>query len=112
MFPVHATLALFLLQAGGSGTSAFGGYGLLLPVLLIGMVLLTAIPNQRKQKKWNEMLATLKSGDRVTTTGGIRGMILSLKDDSVILRVQPDGTKLEFVKSAIASVTTEDEAEK
>lgn len=110
MFPVHALFALFFLQAGSG--SAFGGFSLLLPVLLIGMVLLTAIPNQRKQKKWNAMLEQLKTGDRVSTTGGIRGTIISLRDDAVILRVQPDGIKLEFVKSAIASVTTEEEAEK
>lgn len=109
MFPVHALFALFFLQTGGS---AFGGFSLLLPVLLIGMLLMTAIPNQRKQKKWNEMLSQLKAGDRVSTTGGIRGTVLSLKDDAVIVRTQPDGIKLEFVKSAIASVTTEEEAEK
>lgn len=101
MFP----FALFFLQASG-----FGGLSLLLPVILIGFVLLTAIPQQRKQKAWNAMLEKLKSGDRVTTNGGIRGQIISLKDDAVVLRVQPDGVKLEFVKSAIASVTTEEEA--
>ncbi|SDF90958.1 protein translocase subunit yajC [Terriglobus roseus] len=108
MFPVHALFALYFLQS--SGGSAFGGFSLLLPVLLIGMVLLTAIPNQRKQKKWNEQLSQLKSGDRVATTGGIRGTIVSLKDDVVVLRTQPDGIKLEFLKTAIASVTTEEEA--
>jgi len=105
---VHAATALFLFQLGGSG--GFGGFGLLLPVLLIGMVLMTAIPNQRKQKKWNEMLAALKTGDRVVTTGGIRGTIVNLKDDAVVVRTNPDGVKLEVLKSAIASVTTEDEA--
>ena len=105
---MHSTFAFVLFQLA----SGFGGLGLLLPVLLIGMVLLTAIPNQRKQKKWNEMLANLKSGDRVTTTGGLRGTILTLRDDVVTMRVAPDNIKLEFVKSAIASVTTEDEAEK
>jgi preprotein translocase subunit YajC len=104
---VHAVFALFLLQSVGG----FSGLGLLLPVLLIGMVLMTAIPNQRKQKKWNQMLASLKTGDRVTTTGGLRGQILSLRDDVVTVRVAPDNIKLEFLKSAIASVTTEDEAE-
>ena len=98
-----------ILQTGASG---LGGLSLLLPVALIGFVLLTAIPQQRKQKKWNEMLSQLKTGDRVTTNGGIRGQILSLKDDSVILRVQPDGLKLEFLRSAIASVTTEDDTAK
>jgi preprotein translocase subunit YajC len=97
--------ALLLLQASG-----FSGLSLILPVVLIGFVLLTAIPQQRKQKAWNEMLTKLKSGDRVTTNGGIRGQIVSIKDDAVILRVQPDGVKLEFTKSAIASVTTEEDA--
>ncbi|MGI4854295.1 MAG: preprotein translocase subunit YajC [Janthinobacterium lividum] len=106
---MQGTLGIyFLLQSVGG----FGGLSLLLPVLLIGMVLMTAIPNQRKQKKWNEMLAGLKSGDRVTTTGGLRGTILSLRDDVVTMRVAPDNIKLEFLKSAIASVTTEDEVEK
>jgi preprotein translocase subunit YajC len=56
------------------------------------------------------MLSSLKTGDRVTTSGGIRGTILQVKDDTVILRIQPDNLKLEFIKSAIASVTTEDTA--
>jgi len=51
----------------------------------------------------------LKTGDRITTTGGIRGTILNLKDDSLIIRVAPDGIKIEVVKSAIASVTTQEE---
>ena len=96
------------LLAAPASAGGFGGFGLLLPVLLIGMVLLTAIPNQRKQKKWNEMLSALKPGDRVTTSGGLRGVILSLKDDSVTIRVAPDNLKLEFAKSAISAVTTED----
>lgn len=99
-----ATLAL-VFQIGGSG---FGGLSLLLPVVLIGFVLLTALPQQRKQKAWNKMLSELKTGDRVTTNGGLRGQILSLRDDAVILRLQPDGIKLEFLRSAIASVTTEE----
>jgi preprotein translocase subunit YajC len=67
-------------------------------------------PNQKKQKKWQEMLGQLKSGDRVTTNGGMRGTVVSVKDDVVVLRVQPDGVKLEFVKNAIATVTTDEAA--
>jgi preprotein translocase subunit YajC len=54
------------------------------------------------------MLGSIKTGDRVTTAGGIRGIILSIKDDSIIIRVAPDNLKLEVAKSAIASVTQED----
>ena len=94
------------------GSSGFGGIsGLLLPVLFfVVLYFLMIAPNQRKQKKWQEMLGQLKSGDRVTTNGGLRGTVLHVKDDVVIVRVQPDNLKLEFVKSAIAAVTTPDDA--
>jgi preprotein translocase subunit YajC len=99
------------LQVSGllGGLGSFGGVALWV-ILLVGMYLLMVVPNQRKQKQWQAMLGALKSGDHVTTNGGIRGTVLSLKDDSLILRVQPDGLKLEFAKSAIAAVTTEDAA--
>lgn len=54
------------------------------------------------------MLGSIKTGDRVTTAGGIRGIIMSIKDDTIIVRVAPDNLKLEVAKNAIASVTQED----
>ena len=95
--------------------SSMGGLGnlgsLALPILFfVVLYFLMIAPNQRKQKKWQEMLAQLKTGDRVTTNGGLRGTVPSVKDDVVVLRVQPDGVKLEFVKSAIAAVTTDEQA--
>ena len=99
------------LQAAGGGFGLGNLGGLALPVLFfVVLYFLMIAPNQKKQKKWQEMLGQLKSGDKVTTNGGIRGTVLSVKDDVVILRVQPDGIKLEFVKNAIASVTTAEEA--
>jgi preprotein translocase subunit YajC len=82
-----------------------------LPFVLIIVVFyfLLIRPNQNKQKQWQEMLSNLKPGDKVTTTGGIRGTIIALRDDAVQLRLPPDNIKLEIVKSAIASVTTPEE---
>ena len=77
-------------------------------IMIVAMYFLLIVPNQRKQKAWNTMLASLKSGDKVTTNGGIKGTIISVKDDTLVLRTQPDGVKLEFAKSAIAAVTTDD----
>lgn len=96
------------MQLNGAGLGSLGSLGSL-PILLLFMVamyFLLVRPNQQKQKTWQEMLGKLKAGDQVTTNGGLRGTVLSLKEDTVIVRVQPDGTKLEFVKSAIAAVTT------
>lgn len=88
---------------------SFTGLPLLL-LMFVAMYFLLIAPNQRKQKNWQQMLSQIKSGDRVTTNGGIRGVVVSVKDDLLIVRTQPDGVKLEFVKSAIAAVTTDDVA--
>jgi len=82
---------------------------ILLPLFFVLLYFVMIAPQQKKQKKWQQMLSQLKNGDRVTTNGGIRGVIVSVKDDAVLLRVAPDNIKLEFVKSAIAAVTTPDE---
>jgi len=84
-----------------------------LPFILIFVVFYMFMirPGQKRQKTWQSMLAALKSGDRVTTTGGIRGTVIFVKEDVVVVSVKPDNIKLELAKSAIASVTTpEDEA--
>ena len=67
------------------------------------------MPQQRRQKKWQAMLGELKTGDKVTTSGGIRGTIVALKDDSVHLRVPPDNLRLEVTRASISAVTTPDE---
>jgi len=85
----------------------------MLPFLLlmfVAMYFLMVVPNQKKQKAWAEMLGKLKTGDKVTTNGGIRGTIVSVKDDVLVLKVAPDNVKMEIVKSAIASVTTDEVA--
>ncbi|HUZ97023.1 MAG TPA: preprotein translocase subunit YajC [Edaphobacter sp.] len=100
-------LAIWLQSAaGGFGLGNLGG--LALPILFfVALYFLMIVPNQRKQKKWQNMLSELKAGDRVTTNGGIKGTIITVKDDGLILRVQPDGVKLEFAKQAVAAVTTD-----
>ena len=70
---------------------------------------LMIMPQQRRQKKWQAMLDTIKSGDRVTTSGGIKGTVLSIKDDAVVLRLPPDNIKIEVARSSIVSLTTEEE---
>ena len=103
-----SVLASVWIQAGGIGSFSSLS-SLALPVVFIAaMYFLMIAPNQKKQKAWQEMLGGLKTGDRVTTTGGLRGVILQVKDDVIVLRLPPDNLKVEVVKSAIASVTTEE----
>jgi len=82
---------------------------MLLPLLLIPVLYIVMIrPQQKRQKQWQQMLGSIKAGDKVTTAGGIRGTIISIKDDVIIVKVAPDGIKMEIAKTAIASVTTQE----
>jgi preprotein translocase subunit YajC len=102
---VALSLALILAAPAAGGSSIT----MLLPLLLIPVLYLVMIrPQQKRQKQWQDMLKSIKAGDRVTTAGGIRGIILSIKDDVIIIRVAPDNLKLEIAKTAIASVTTQE----
>jgi preprotein translocase subunit YajC len=95
-----------VLQTGGSSAA------LLLPVVGMFAVFyfLLILPQQRRQKKWQAMLSELKTGDKVVTSGGLRGTIFSIKDDALVLRVPPDNLKLEVTRGSIVTVTTQDEA--
>ncbi|MGB8845234.1 MAG: preprotein translocase subunit YajC [Terracidiphilus sp.] len=95
-----------LAPSGGAGAIGMLPILLLIPVLYFLMIR----PQQKRQKQWQEMLGKIKPGDKITTSGGVRGVILSIKDDTIIMRVPPDGIKMEVAKTAIASVTTQEPA--
>ena len=103
-------LAVWLQSSGGGGLSLLG----LAPLLFIFAIFyfLLILPQQRKQKKWQAMLGELKAGDRVVTSGGLRGTIISLKDDALTLRVPPDNLKLEVNRGSVVQVTTAEEPTK
>ncbi len=91
-----------------------GGAGLLagaLPFIFLFAILyfIMILPQQRRQKKWTAMLDALKTGDKVVTSGGLRGTIIALKDDSLHLRVPPDNLRIEVTKASVTQVTTTDE---
>ena len=97
------TLTAMYLQAGLGG--GIGPIVMMVAIFAIFYFLLI-MPQQRKQKKWQELLKQLKSGDRVITSGGLTGVIMSVKDDAVVLRVPPDNIKLEVARSSIVTLTT------
>ena len=100
----------FFLQAaapaGAAGAGAAnGGFGMLIPLVLIVIIMYFFMirPQSQKQKETEKMIAALKKGDKVVTIGGIHGVISSTKENTVIVKVD-DGTKIEFNRSAIATV--------
>jgi len=98
-------LGLIALQ--GTPGSGLPGLVLFLPLILLFVYMFYS--QNRKQKKCQSLLGSLKTGDKVVTSGGLRGTIVALKDDSVHLRVPPDNLRLEVTRSSVVSVTTPEE---
>ena len=101
----NSGLALWLQGSLGSGLPQIA----MLVFIFAIFYFLLIMPQQRRQKKWQAMLSALKTGDKITTSGGLRGTIISLKDDAVTLRVPPDNLKLEVSRGSVVSVTTAEE---
>src|SRR5213596_4047781 len=101
---------LSAVQTGGV-SMVWLGFAHLIVIFAIFYFLLI-MPQQRRQKKWQKMLEELKTGDKVVTSGGIRGTIVAIKDDYLHLRVPPDNLRIEVSRSSIASVVTPEEGEK
>jgi preprotein translocase subunit YajC len=92
---------------GASGGQSSGGSTLMsfLPIVAIIAIFYFLIirPQSKKQKETKRMLDALKKGDKIVTIGGIHGVIQTVRESSVIVRVD-ESTKMEFSRSAIASV--------
>jgi preprotein translocase subunit YajC len=100
-------------QGGGDAGSASSFVTTLIPfALIIGIFYFLIIrPQNKKQKETQRMLSALKKGDKVVTIGGIHGVIQSVKEGSVIVRVD-ENTRMEFSRSAISNVVSEGKGEK
>lgn len=85
-----------------------GGLAQLLPIFLIIAVFyfLLLRPQQKRQRQLQETIASLKTGDRVITTGGVIGVITMVRDSTFLIR-SADKTILEIARSAIADIDHE-----
>jgi preprotein translocase subunit YajC len=92
------------LQTASSPNSLVG----FLPILLIFGIFYFLLfrPMQRQRKQTAQMLAELKTGDNVVTSGGIVGTIVALDSDTLVLRVKPDNIKIQVARSAVSSMAS------
>ena len=97
----------FMLQSAPGGA---GGMLAFLPMVLIFAIFyfLLVLPMQRQRKQHQKMLQELRGGQQVQTSGGILGTIVSLDEAVVLVRVKPDGVKLQVARSAIAATLSDE----
>ncbi|MDR2797446.1 MAG: preprotein translocase subunit YajC [Treponema sp.] len=113
MKPFALSLLLGAPDAAAAGTGPGSFISTLVPFAMIIAIFYFLIirPQNKKQKETQQMLSALKKGDKITTIGGIHGVIQSVKENSVIVKVDED-TKIEFSRNAISGIEAQVKEEK
>lgn len=88
--------------------------GMLVPMVCIFAVMyfLMIRPQQQKQKKLQETIDNLKTGDAVITVGGIHGVVSNVKDGATLTLKIADNVRVDVEKSAIATVLKQEGSSK
>jgi preprotein translocase subunit YajC len=111
MHPIISTILFLAQQTAAPAQPQPDLLSTLLPFLFMGVVFYFILirPQQKKQKQHQQLLANLKTGDRVVTSGGIHGLIANVKETTFLLKVA-DNVKIEIDKGAISGVEKQSEA--
>ena len=99
----------------GYAASEGGGMGSMLIMMLAVLAIMYFLmirPENKKKKEAEQMRSAVKVGDKITTIGGIVGVVCSVKDDKIVIETSADRVRVEFAKWAISSNDTANEAAK
>lgn len=102
---------------GGEGGSAGGGFDPWTMILIFGAVILFMMMlgggSRKQKKKQAEMLAGMGKGDKVVSIGGIKGSIVEVREDEIVVKVdENNNTRMKFSKEAIREVVSDKTEEK
>ncbi len=102
---IFGAIANLARQAGAAQAARPNMLGALLPFVLVFVIfyLLIIMPQRKKQKKHLELVDNLKSGDRVITTAGIFGTVVSVQKDFIELKIASN-TNIKITKSAVGVI--------
>lgn len=92
------------------------GGGLMSTVIMFGAIFaifyfMILRPQQKKQKQHQQMIESLKKGDKVVMSGGLHGTVAGIDEKTLLVQVA-DNVKMKFERNAVVSVLRENEAEK
>jgi preprotein translocase subunit YajC len=97
---------------GAGGAGGGGGLGAFLPLIIIFAIFyfLLIRPQQRKAKLHKQLLADLRKGDKVVSSGGLHGLITGMSDDVLTVEISPK-VRVKISRGSIAGVVRRPEAQ-
>ncbi|MEL0165730.1 MAG: preprotein translocase subunit YajC [Alphaproteobacteria bacterium] len=102
----HRNMLITPAFAQSSGGLAEGGFGLL-PIIFVMVIFyfLLIRPQQKRAKQHKEMLAAIRRGDKIVTSGGLTGTVVKVVDDSDTVEVEiAKDVKVHVVRAMIADI--------
>ncbi len=106
---------LYFLTSGEATSDVSTGSGMLSTIIML--VIMVAVfyfmlirPENKRKKEASAMRDAVKVGDKITTIGGIVGVVVSMKDDKFVIETSADQVRVEFCKWALSSNETANEA--
>ena len=90
----------FLTDAAAAG--GMGGTMVMLVLMIALMYFMLIRPENKRKKEAEQMRASLKNGDNVTTIGGVTGVVVDVKEDKFVLETGADRVRIEFAKFALS----------
>ena len=109
MFNLYNIFMLAETEAATDAAASPLGNGGWMTLVMLGIVVVVFYmfiyrPQKKQEKEVSSMRNSLQVGDEITTTGGIIGKIISIKEETVMIETGNDKTKIRLLRSAIKNV--------
>ena len=98
-------MLFFLTDAANQAEASGSLMGMLLPMIAMIAIFyfLMIRPENKRKKEAEQMRSSMKNGDKITTIGGITGVVVDVKEDKFVIETGADRVRIEFAKWALST---------
>ena len=96
----------------GAAGASMGSTVIMLVLMVAVFYFMLIRPENKRKKEAEQMRGAIKTGDKITTIGGIIGTVVNVKEDKIVIETSADQVRMELAQWAISSNETAAEAKK
>ena len=96
----------------GAAGASMGSTVIMLVLMVAVFYFMLIRPENKRKKEAEQMRGAVKTGDKITTIGGIIGTVVNVKEDKIVIETSADQVRMELAKWAVSTNETAAEAKK